>query len=122
MKSFVNCVVEMVGVDELVELDVVVVLVVELDDELPHPAATSAIAVVSTMAPSQRVVKLHTPLYRRSPSAPPGFAKTAGDPPQRAYRRRRGLTCPIELTDRKSGTPLWVLYCVKHLKMEPGAI
>ena len=66
VKSFVNCVVEMVGVDELVELDVVVVLVVELDDdELPHPAATSAIADVSTMAPNQRVLKLHAPRYRR---------------------------------------------------------
>jgi hypothetical protein len=52
----------MLGVDELVELDVVVVLVVELDDELPHPAATSAITDVSTMAPNQRVLNLHTPL------------------------------------------------------------
>ncbi len=63
MKSFVNWVVEMVGVDELVELDVAVVLVVELDDdELPHPATTSAITDVSTMAPNQRVLNLHTPL------------------------------------------------------------
>ena len=52
----------MLGVDELVELDVVEVLVVLDDDELPHPAATSAIADVSTMAPNQRVVKLHAPL------------------------------------------------------------
>ncbi len=51
----------MLGVDELVELEVVVV-VVELDDELPHPAATKAIAAVSTMAPNQRVLNLHTPL------------------------------------------------------------
>ena len=57
-----NEAVEMLGVDELVELDVVVVLVVELDDELPHPATTSAITDVSTMAPNQRVLNLHTPL------------------------------------------------------------
>lgn len=68
----------MLGVAELVELDVVELLVVELDDELPHPAATSAIADVSTMAPNQRLVKLHTPLYRLSPSASPGFAKLMG--------------------------------------------
>ena len=91
VKSFVNCVVEMVGVDELVELDVVVVLVVELDDdELPHPAATSAIADVSTMAPNQRVLKLHAPRSSAPRSAPPGFANCWALP-QRRYRRRRWL-------------------------------
>jgi hypothetical protein len=52
----------MLGVDALVELDVVEVLVVELDDELPHPAATSAITDVSTMALNQRELKSHAPL------------------------------------------------------------
>jgi hypothetical protein len=70
VKSFVNWVVEMVGVDELVELEVVVVLVELDDDELPHPAATSAITDVSTMAPNQRVLKLHAPRSSAPPSAP----------------------------------------------------
>ncbi len=63
----------MVGVAALVELDVVdvLLLVVELDDELPHPAATSAITDVSTTAPNKRELKLHAPHSSAPRSAPP---------------------------------------------------
>jgi hypothetical protein len=69
VKSFVNCEVEIVGVDELVVLDVDVVVVV-FDDELPHPAATNAIATVSPTAPNQRELKSHAPLSSALSVAP----------------------------------------------------
>ena len=51
------------GVDEVDDVAVVVVVVVVVDFfELPHPAATSAITEVSTIAPNQRELKSHTPL------------------------------------------------------------
>jgi hypothetical protein len=50
------------GVDEVDDVAVVVVVVDDDLDELPQPATTSAITDVSTMAPNQRVLNLHTPL------------------------------------------------------------
>jgi len=57
VKSLVNDEVEMLGVDVAVELVVELDVVEELDDE-PHPAATSAIAAVSTAAANKRELKI----------------------------------------------------------------
>jgi hypothetical protein len=57
-KSFVNDVVEMLGVVEVDEVAVVVVVEDVVFDELPHPAATSASTTVSAIAPNQREPKV----------------------------------------------------------------